>query len=289
MLMYKNHKNTAITISIIIILFTIILIIVASNFFTNDNLKKYTIAKEIVACKYTEKIFEEPVEQVQISKVQESNATKSKETTTEKTNSNNTSTTTLKKTNSSNTSTTTSENTTQKNSLNSEKTKTNENSNVKSNEAQTKAEQSKTKTNSNSKQTTVVSQYQGLSTIGKIEIPKTGVNMPILSKVTVKGMEIAPCLLYSTGTMNISGNHLIVGHNYNNIFSKNKNLQIGDKIYITTLDGNRLQYTIYNKFFTSPEDMSYMKRDTNNQPEITLSTCTEDDNTRLILSAKIVD
>lgn len=135
----------------------------------------------------------------------------------------------------------------------------------------------------------VLTEYNGFATVGKIEIPQTGVDIPILNQVTVEGMKNAPCLLYATGELNQNGNNLIVGHNFRNgtIFSNNKNLKLGDKIYVTTLDGNRVEYTIYDKFITTAEDVSYIKRDTNNKPEITLSCCTDDDEYRIIILAKI--
>lgn len=135
----------------------------------------------------------------------------------------------------------------------------------------------------------ILTEYKGFLTVGKIEIPQTGVDIPILNQVTVEGMNNAPCLLYGTGKLNQNGNNLIVGHNFRNgtIFSNNKNLRLGDKIYITTLDGNRLEYTIYNKFITTAEDVSYIKRDTNNRPEITLSCCTDDDEYRIIILARL--
>lgn len=135
----------------------------------------------------------------------------------------------------------------------------------------------------------ILTEYKGFTTVGKIEIPQTGVDIPILNQVTVEGMKNAPCLLYATGELNQSGNNLIVGHNFRNgtIFSNNKNLKLGDKIYVTTLDENKVEYTIYDKFITTAEDVSYIKRDTNNKPEITLSCCTDDDEYRIIILAKI--
>lgn len=134
-----------------------------------------------------------------------------------------------------------------------------------------------------------VKPYQDFSTIGKIEIPATQLEIPIFSQVTLEGMKKAPCLLYSTGELNQSGNHLIVGHNFRNgtIFSNNKNLKLGDKIYITTLDENKVEYTIYRKFITTAEDVSYIKRDTYDKPEITLSSCTDDDKDRIIILARV--
>ena len=124
--------------------------------------------------------------------------------------------------------------------------------------------------------------------IGTIYIPKTGVNLPILKKVTVSGMEVATCYLYSTGSLNKSGTTIIVGHNYRNgkLFSNNKNLQIGDVIYVTTSDGNQVQYTVYDKIITSEEDLSYLDKNTTGQAQIALSTCADNNVDRLVILAK---
>ena len=128
----------------------------------------------------------------------------------------------------------------------------------------------------------------GQTSIGTIEIPKTNVNLPILQNVTVSGMEVATCFLYSTGSLNNKGTTIIVGHNYRNgrLFSNNNQLQIGDIIYITTSDGNRHCYTIYDKFITTPDDLNYVNRNTTNQAEIALSCCTNDEQGRIIILAK---
>ncbi len=129
--------------------------------------------------------------------------------------------------------------------------------------------------------------YQGYSTIGKIEIPKTGVNMYILSNQTVGGMEIAACQLYTTGELNKSGKTLIVGHNYRNgkLFSNNNKLSNGDIIKVTTLDGIVKTYTIYNKIVTTPEDVSFLLEDSD-RPEIILSCCSDDNVSRIVIMAK---
>lgn len=131
--------------------------------------------------------------------------------------------------------------------------------------------------------------YNGYPIVGKIEIPKTNLEIPIISSVSVGAMEQAPCLLYTTGELNKNGNTFIVGHNYQNdtLFSNNGNLEVGDKIKITTLDGNVREYTIYNIFVTDSSDVSYLKREIGENPEITLQSCTDDNNDdRLIIEAK---
>lgn len=129
--------------------------------------------------------------------------------------------------------------------------------------------------------------YKGFGVLGTMEIPATNFKYPILEKVTKKSIETAVAFLYGSG-VNEPGNTVIIGHNYRNglFFSNNKKLNIGDKIYVTDNNGNKLTYTIYNKFEATPEDTSFYQRDTAGKPEITLSTCTDDSSARLIILAK---
>lgn len=129
--------------------------------------------------------------------------------------------------------------------------------------------------------------YRGFNVVGTIEIPAINLEYPILEKVSKGSLETSVAMLYGAG-INQVGNTVIIGHNYRNglFFSNNKRLNNGDKIYITDNSKNRLTYTIYNKFETTPEDASFYSRDTSGIPEITLSTCNDDSSRRLIIFAK---
>ena len=130
--------------------------------------------------------------------------------------------------------------------------------------------------------------YKGFEVLGTMEIPKTNFKYPVLApNVTTKKLETSVVFLYGNG-LNQVGNSVIIGHNYRNglFFSNNKKLNIGDKIYVTDNVGNKIEYTIYNKFETTPEDTSFYQRDTEGKPEITLSTCTDDSKARLIIFAR---
>ena len=129
--------------------------------------------------------------------------------------------------------------------------------------------------------------YKGFGTLGTMEIPATSFKYPVLEKVTKKSIETAVAFLYGSG-LNEPGNSVIIGHNYRNglLFSNNKKLNIGDKIFITDNSGRKLTYTIYNKFETTPEDTSFYQRDTGGKAEVTLSTCTDDSKARLIILAR---
>ena len=136
--------------------------------------------------------------------------------------------------------------------------------------------------------TTEKPQYNGYDMVGTIEIPATNVKYTILdvSALSVTGLETSVIAIY--GDLNQVGNTTIIGHNYRNglFFANNKKLNIGDKVYITDLTGQRLAYTIYNKYETDENDDEYMTRDTNGAREISLSTCTDDAKARLVIWAK---
>ncbi len=236
---------------------------VTSKFFTKEDIKQENTKNTTIACKYEEKCLELSQMQEVVESEKEPDNQKASNVVTEKTNLQE-----AKK-------------------VNTQKEEKKEEKIVKTSKTETSTKETQnTKVVEN--KNTVATQYKGYSTVGKIEIPKTGVNIPILSKVTVKGMEVAPCILYSTGELNKNGNNLIVGHNYRNgtIFSNNKKLQIGDKIYVTTLEGKKVEYTIYNKFVVNSEEVDYFMKESE-KPEITLSTCTDDEEQRLIIMAKI--
>lgn len=129
--------------------------------------------------------------------------------------------------------------------------------------------------------------YKGFDVSGTIEIPKTNIKYPVLTKVSKKGLETSVAIQYGVG-LNQVGNTVIVGHNYRNglFFSNNKKLSNGDNIYITDNSGTKVKYVIYNKYETTPEDTDYMLRDTAGKKEISLSTCTDDSSKRLIIWAK---
>ena len=132
-------------------------------------------------------------------------------------------------------------------------------------------------------------QFNGFDVAGTIEIPATKVKYPVLEQYeySPKALETSVIILYGVG-LNQVGNTTIAGHNYRNnlFFSKNKNLKIGDKIYITDSTGKRLPYTIYDKFEAAENDSDYITRDTQGAIEISLTTCTDDSKARTIILAK---
>lgn len=124
--------------------------------------------------------------------------------------------------------------------------------------------------------------------MGTIEIPKIGIKYPVLERVTVRSIEIAVAIAYpQNAELNEEGNVVIYGHNYRNglFFSDNKKLSNGDKIYITDKYGEKVTYEIYNIYQTDANDASYFVRDTEGRREISLQTCTDSGDGRIIIWA----
>ncbi len=153
--------------------------------------------------------------------------------------------------------------------------------------------QKKKTTNNNNVQTTA----EGFkyTTIATINIPKIGVQYPILDgqtdsvEETKALLKISPTKFWGSEPNKV-GNFCIVGHNYRNskFFSKVPTLENGDIIEITDLTGRTLRYSVYNKYEVVPEDTSCTSQITNGQTEITLITCTNDSKLRVIVKARAI-
>lgn len=122
----------------------------------------------------------------------------------------------------------------------------------------------------------------------KIQIPRTRVNLTIYSEMSVRNMERGVAILSTDNGLNQPGNTVISGHNYVNgrLFSNNHKIQVGDLIHITDSSGQKITYSVYNKYLTNPNDANYMVRDTGGLREISLTTCTNDSSQRIIILAK---
>lgn len=142
--------------------------------------------------------------------------------------------------------------------------------------------------NSNNSSATKISQkYKGFDVVGKIQIPKIKLNYPILSVATISSMEVAIGMVYGPGPNEI-GNTCLMGHNYRNgaLFSNNDTLSNGDLVYITDLTGRKIEYKIYNMYYTTSTDFDYATRDTGDKREISMESCSDDNKSRLIIWAQ---
>lgn len=125
--------------------------------------------------------------------------------------------------------------------------------------------------------------------IGIVEIPKINIKYPILSHTNDELLKIAPCKFFGSYP-NQEGNMCIAGHNYDDdrFFSNLYKLNIGDFVNIYDSKNNLINYEIYEKFETYESDTSCTSQNTDGRKEITLVTCNNINNNRLIIKAKEV-
>ena len=150
------------------------------------------------------------------------------------------------------------------------------------------------KTANNSKVQTTSDGFN-YTTIATINIPKINVSYPILDGQT-DSVEETEALLKISPTKfwgpepNEVGNFCIVGHNYRNtrFFSKVTTLENGDIIQITDESGKTIEYSVYDKYQVVPEDVSCTSQLTDGKKEITLITCTNDSQMRVIVKARAI-
>ena len=105
--------------------------------------------------------------------------------------------------------------------------------------------------------------------IGIINVPKINLEYPILSTTTKENMKTS-ITRFSGGNVNESGNLALAGHNNydNTMFGKIDELVIGDKIYLTDLQKNTIEYEINSIFITDPNDVSILETKDKNKKEM---------------------
>lgn len=122
------------------------------------------------------------------------------------------------------------------------------------------------------------------TTVAIVNIPKIGVNYPVLSKATDELLKIAPNKFWGPNPNEV-GNFCIVAHNYRNkkFFSKVPTLENGDIVELTDMTGRTLKYSVYDKYEVDPEDVACTSQLTGGKKEVTLITCTNDSKKRVIV------
>lgn len=138
-------------------------------------------------------------------------------------------------------------------------------------------------------ETTEPIKFENNSVIGIINIPKIELEYPILDTTTKDNMRIS-ITRFSGGNVNELGNLVLAGHNNHDgsMFGRTKELQVGDKIYLTDLLKNTVEYQISSVFITNPNDISILKTKDNQTREVTLITCEYGNKARRIIKAEEV-
>lgn len=130
------------------------------------------------------------------------------------------------------------------------------------------------------------SQTNDTDILGTISIPSLNISYTFFFGISDALLKISPCRL--SGKMPYSKSNLcIAGHNYNDdrFFSKIFLLKNNDKIIIKDNSNNQFTYYVYDKYEVKEDDLSPIS-DNKLFCELTLITCNNFNNNRLIIKAK---
>lgn len=132
--------------------------------------------------------------------------------------------------------------------------------------------------------------YKGYTILGKIEIPKAGINTVILKEHTYAAMNIGAIKTYGVD-LNEKGGFVISAHNFrgkSSFFYPIRNLKNGDKINISDNKGRSMEYTVYSvSRYVEPNDTSYLVK--TDDYHVTLVTCENGGKSRIVVKAHIVE
>ncbi len=86
-----------------------------------------------------------------------------------------------------------------------------------------------------------VEQIAGRGYIGILEIPSLGLVLPVLDECTDANLKSAPCRYHGSVA---EENLVIAGHNYRQHFGYIPDVEIGDKVKFTDMDGAEYRYQV---------------------------------------------
>lgn len=133
----------------------------------------------------------------------------------------------------------------------------------------------------------IITKYKGYDIVGIIEIPKINIEYPIINQTSDETMALSITKFWGNNVNDI-GNFTMAGHNYfdGTMFSNTNKLNIEDTIKMTDLDGKTIEYKVFDKYIIDPNDVKCVQSVKENTREITLITCINGRNNRLVVKAR---
>lgn len=132
--------------------------------------------------------------------------------------------------------------------------------------------------------------YFGYQVDGILKIPKIKLETYIFEEYSEEAMNIRPAKLWGPN-INEYGNYSIIGHNYKkeNMFNNLIDLEIDDKIYLIDNEHGEIEYKIYDIYKVKENNIDPIKQKSKEKIELTLITCVNYTNSRLIIKAMKIE
>ncbi len=123
--------------------------------------------------------------------------------------------------------------------------------------------------------TMTVTEINGYAYVGYLSIPDLRLELPVMSDWDYVRLKTAPCRHFgSTKTDDL----VIAAHNYQSHFGRLKELEIGDAVTFTDMDGEIIDYTVSATGTVAPTDVEAV---VNSGHDLVLYTCTPGGQTRV--------
>lgn len=124
--------------------------------------------------------------------------------------------------------------------------------------------------------------------LGTISIPKLNIQYPVFSNFDNELLKISPCKFFGPN-FGENGNICIAGHNYDNnkFFSNISSLNINDEILLTNNLNKVFCYYVNKIYEVKYNDLSPIYSYDNSKKQLTLVTCNNRNNNRIIVISYI--
>lgn len=120
-------------------------------------------------------------------------------------------------------------------------------------------------------------EIDGYAYIGYVSIPALDLELPVMSDWDYTRLKIAPCRQFGSTK---SDDLVIAAHNYKQHFGRIKELNIGDLLSFTDMNGEVFTYLVQNMDILQPTDVEDVE---NSRYDLVLYTCTYDGKTRVVV------
>lgn len=139
-----------------------------------------------------------------------------------------------------------------------------------------------TEPNSSITKNNITSDMQNI--LGTISIPKLNIQYPVFPNFDNELLKISPCRFFGPN-LGENGNICIAGHNYDNnkFFSNIASLNVNDEILLTNNLNKVFCYYVKKIYEVKPDDLSPIYSYDDNKKQLTLVTCNNKNNNRIII------
>ncbi|MFR8088825.1 MAG: sortase [Lachnospirales bacterium] len=120
-----------------------------------------------------------------------------------------------------------------------------------------------------------ITEIEGYGYVGYLSIPDLELELPVMSEWDYNRLEIAPCRQFGSSR---TDDLVIAAHNYKNHFGRLSQLEVGDTVFFTDMDGIENIYEVVAMDTLAPTEVEAVQ---NSGHDLVLYTCTYGGRTRV--------